>query len=403
MERIGPGIGLAPPPDGSLDEIWQNANQGPATKCLRDRNTGEMYALTSPDLSAAAQVIGLDGTPTIELWNLLFAPETGFNHQKVISRDDLPEYLSSAMNMSLIQIGGGMHPYARGRISDTDSGRFAAIQAFEDDRFALVSTKKALEQYKRKGLFDIFVKKSSDNSDEDDKRVSSSHQALHYATLRSSNVFGKESLGLVAGNPNPGYDIMELWAGFCGEAVDIPSSDDAKVKESISLLGYKIYKHFTHDQVVQAILRFGRDKSVYEKEGATVYISTHSLPDWFDVDTEYTVQSKHLEETVLAKLFEIYQSEDKDSLALRTVGQIYNAIDTDERFADDHTKRGVRSTLNRLESRPYVRHEPDRGKNAADLYSWTGDGEILQTRDGETLLCVQNEIHVIQTETNWSS
>jgi len=36
---------------------------------------GEMYALTPPDLSDAAQIIGLDGTPTIELWNLLFAPE----------------------------------------------------------------------------------------------------------------------------------------------------------------------------------------------------------------------------------------------------------------------------------------------------------------------------------------
>ena len=73
-----------------------------------------MYNLQPPDLTDAAQVIGLDGTPTIELWNLLFAPETEFDHQQVVSRDDLIAYLKSSMNMSLVQMGGGMHPYAGG-------------------------------------------------------------------------------------------------------------------------------------------------------------------------------------------------------------------------------------------------------------------------------------------------
>lgn len=127
MERLGPGVDLAPPPSGALDEIWQDAGLGPATKCLRNRNTGEMFALNPPDLSAAEQVIGLDGTPTIELWNLLFAPEEGFDHQQVLDRADLPTYLRSAMNMSLFQIGDGWHPYAAGNISNADTNRFAAV------------------------------------------------------------------------------------------------------------------------------------------------------------------------------------------------------------------------------------------------------------------------------------
>lgn len=403
MERVGPGIDLAPPPGGALDEIWQEADLGPATKCLRDRNTGEMYALNPPDLSAASQVIGLDGTPTIELWNLLFAPENGFDHRKVIAREDFPAYLRSAMNMSLIQIGDGWHPYAAGNISDADPNRFIAIQTLEERPFALVSTKQALERYQNRGLLDTFVKRTDSNQDATDTRVSEDHQALHYATLKSSNAFEKESLGVVAGMPHPGDDLVELWAGFCGEAVGVSRSDEEDVEKSFGELGDKIYEYFAHDQVVQAILRFGRDESVYENEGSTVYISTYALPDWFEVDAEYNVQSKELEGAVLAKLFEIHQKEDGPDLALRTVTQIHESIDEDDRLKDNPSKRGVRNALERLGSKDYVNFQPNRGKYSADLYAWGGGGEILQAEGGPPLLCVQDDIHVLQIQGEWGS
>ena len=403
MERVGPGIELAPSPDGSLNEAWKAAGLGPATKCLRNRNTGKMYALQPPDLSAAEQVIGLDGTPTIDLWNLLYAPEEGFDHQQAISRDDLPRYLNSAMNMSVIQIGGGNHPYADGKISSTDSARFTAVHTLEEDRFALISTKKALKQYRggRENLIEEFVKKTEKESIKDRNRVSPGYQALHYAIVKSSNEFEKESLGVVTGAPNPGYDVMQLWAGFCGAVIDFDNVGDDTTEQSSSELGEQIVEHFVHNQVVQAVLRFGRDESVYENEGATVYVSTYELPDWFTVVDEYTVKSVKLQEIVLAKLFEIYHDEEKHNLALRTVSQIYDDIDSDSRFGDDHSKRGVRKALNELKSKPYVRYEPDRGKHSADLYSWTGDGEILQTKDGGALLRVQDELHVVPTKRDW--
>jgi len=401
MERIGPGIDLAPPPSGALDEIWQDGDLGPATKCLRDRNTGKMYALTPPDLSAATQVIGLDGTPTIELWNLLFAPDDGFDHQKVIAREDFPTYLRSAMNMSLIQIGDGWHPYAAGNISDSDSNRFTAIQTLEEDAFALVSTKQALERYQDRGLLDAFVKRTDSNQDAADTRVSAEHQALHYATLKSSNAFEKEPLGVVAGMPHPGDDLVQLWAGFCGEAVEVTRSNEEDVEKSFGELGNKIYEYFAHDQVVQAILRFGRDESVYENGGATVYISTYALPDWFEVDDEYNVQSKELEGAVLAKLFEIYQEEDGHDLALRTVNQIYESVDEDDRLKDDPSKRGVRNALERLASKDYVNVQPDRGQYSADLYGWSGGGELLQAEDDTVILHVESDIHVLQLEDVW--
>lgn len=402
MERIGPGIELAPPPDGHLDEIWQDAGLGPATKCLRNRNTGMMYTLEPPNLSSAAQVIGLDGTPTIELWNLLFAPETEFKHEQVISRDDFTTYLRSAMNMSLIQIGDGWHPYAGGNLSDLDTERFAAVQALEDERFALVSTKKAVEEYHEKGLLDSFVRRNPAQDDEDDSnRVSEHHQALHYATVKSSNDFKTEPVGVVAGMPHPGDDVIRIWAGFCGHPVEITEDDDPAEDRSFGDLGDKIYHHFAHNQVVQAILRFGRDESVYRNEGATVYISTYALPDWFDADQEYNIRSKTKESAVLAKLFELYHAEEQPRHAFRTIRQIYEQIDTDENYPDI-SQRGVRESLNRLASKEYISVEEDAGEYAADIYRWDGDGRLLQASDGNRFLLVNDEIHTLAIADEWS-
>jgi hypothetical protein len=401
MERIGPGIELAPPLDGHLDEVWEDAGLSPTTKCLRDRNTGEMYVLEPPDLSSAAQVIGLDGTPTVELWNLLFAPESGFNHEQVLSRDDFTTYLRSAMNMSLIQIGDGDHPYAGGNLSDLDRDRFAAIQALEGEEFSLVSTKKALEQYRSEGMLDSFVKQSPvQDAEADSNRVSGDHQALHYGTVKSSNDFEEESLGVVAGMPHPGDDLIQLWTGFCGESVELAEHDDTAEASSLGELGEKIYQHFAHNQVVQSVLRFGRDKSVYDDEGANVYISTYALPEWFDVGTEYNIRSKTKESAVLAVLFEIYHDEDQVSHAFRTVRQIYDAVEEDNRYPNI-SERGVRNALDRLSSKEYISVREDAGKYAADLYRWNGNGngQILCSRDGRQFLKAGNDIYALTVET----
>jgi len=87
--------------------------------------------------------------------------------------------------------------------------------------------------------------------------------------IKSSNEFKEEPLGVVTGMPHPGYDVVQLWAGFCGEAVEFNDIGDADVEESLSELGERIQEHFVHNQVVQAVLRYGRDESVYENEGTT--------------------------------------------------------------------------------------------------------------------------------------
>lgn len=396
MERLGPGIEVAPPPSGWLDEVWQEAGLGPATKCLRDRNSGTMYVLDPPDLTSAAQVIGLDGTPTVELWNILFAPEKGFNHEQVISRDDFTTYLRSAMNMELIQIGGGMHPYAGGKVSDLDKERFAAIQAIEGERFAIVSTKKALETYQSWGALDQFVRQSDtqDSEKEDKNRVSDNHQALHYSIVKSSNEFETESLGVVAGMPFPSDDLVRIWAGFCGEAVEVTGNGDDELTKSFGEFGDRIYRHFAHNQVVQAVLRFGRDETVYENEGATVYLSTHAVPDWFDVDADLNVQSKEVQSALLAKLFEVRQSKDKPRMAFRTVTQLHDLIESDDSLPNP-SERGIRNALERLTEKDYILVEEDAGKHFADIYRMTQDAQIIEHENEVPFLRVGGDLHVL--------
>ena len=396
MERLGPGIEVAPPPSGWLDEIWQKAGLGPATKCLRNRNSGTMYVLDPPDLTPAAQVIGLDGTPTVELWELLFAPEEGFNHEQVINRDDFTTYLRSAMNMEMIQIGGGMHPYAGGNISDLDEERFAAVQAIEGDRFAIVSTKKALETYQSRGVLDQFVRQSDTQAseEEDETRVSDEHQALHYSIVKSSNEFETEPLGVVAGMPFPSDDLVRIWAGFCGEAVEVTGNDDEERPKSFGEFGDKIYRHFAHNQVAQAVLRFGRDETVYENEGATVYLSTHAIPDWFDVDAEINIQSKEVQSALLAKLFEIQQSENKPRMAFRTARQLHDQIESDDTLPKT-SEKGIRNALKRLTEKNYILVEKDAGKHFADIYRMTQDARIVEGENGTPFLRAGDDLHAL--------
>lgn len=404
MERIGPGIEVAPPMDGSLDEAWKDADLDAATKCLRNRNTGTMYTLEPPDLTSAEQVIGLDGTPTIELWNLLFAPENGFDHRQVISREDFVSYLESAMNMSLIQIGGGMHPYAGGTLSKHDEERFAQVQTIENERFALISTKKALQKYKQWGWLDRFVKHSPATTDSDDEnpRLFEEFNALNYGMIKSSNEFAEEQLGVVAGNPFPSDDLVKIWAGFCGQSVEISESEGNDGTKSFGDFGDKIYQHLAHHEVVQAILRFGRDESIYEHDGATVYISSEALPDWFDVNTKIEVQSNKKESAVLAKLFDIHQSEERPSLAFRTVSKLAEMIDNNESYPDV-SKRGTRNALEKLSSRDHVIRSEDRGANRADMYRWNGDGRVAKFGEDRYLLVTEDEVYAFEFSDDWES
>jgi len=84
-----------------------------------------------------------------------------------------------------------------------------------------------------------------------------------------------------------------------------------------------------HNQVVQAVLRFGRDESVHENGGATVYISTYALPSWFDVTNELEVSTiGEKEEAIIEQLYEAFATDDEDTFSYQSAKSLMKRAET---------------------------------------------------------------------------
>lgn len=388
MEKVSPGIERAPPADNQeLYDEWIETGVAKNWKCVRDRNTGAMYVLKPPLLEGAAQVIGLDALPSLELWNLVFGADQEFQHETIIPREELATYIESALNMTLVQTGGGMHHYAGGRISNLDEQRFRTIRALEQDRFALISTKRALREYDDRGLIERCVKNGrSENG--------LNPAVRNYATIRSSNEFAKEELGVVSGTPYPGDDIIELWSGLCGQPTD---SEGVGMDKSFNHVGEEVFRHFTHHQVIQAILRFGRHRSVIDDGGSTVYVNTKAVPSWFSPTAEIEVQTDEKQNAIIEALMHANSTDTRKPLAQQTVNSLVELLESREGI-EEISEEYVRNTLTRLRRLDLVTVREDAGRGGADLFQWDGDefvSEIAESavliRDGHSWILSPND------------
>lgn len=404
MGRLGPGLELAPHPNGVYDDDWTKADLGLATGCLRNRDSGEMHVLTPPDLSSASQVIGLDGLPTVELWDRLFAPENGFEHEQVIPRTEYTGYLQQCLNMDLVQLGSGMYHYAGGQISPMDETRFEYIRIRENgDRFPLISTRKALLKYDGKGIIETFVKPidDRDNIPDSETLVNADYLALHYSLVRSSNIFEQETLGVVFGSPLPSDEQVVILAGLCGHHSVAEGEGDEK---SFGEFGDKIFSHESHHQVVQATLRFGREKSVASGEGSTVYLSTLAVPDWFEPHEEQEVKNDRTRNAVIEQLIESSRNADRPPSGWERVGTLVKAMnaasvsdrDTTSESEEEFKRSTIQYHLDELAEEGLVEVREKSGSYGANLYRWIGDDYITDSFDGIYVLQHNEEICLLQ-------
>jgi hypothetical protein len=390
MRRVGEEIEMAPHPDDDYYEMWKEAGLNPSLRVVHDRNTGHMHVWRPPDLSKVDQVIGLDGTPTLKLWNLLLPPDSDkeFDHRKVVNRSDFMNYIRSGLNMSLVQIGDGAHNYAGGRTSDKDKDRFAAIQAIENQSFPLISTKKALNKYAHHDLLDGYVE--STNDDEDNYQFEGL-RALNFASLRSSNVFEKDSVGVVSGTPYPGDGLIKIWAGLCGEKATVEGDG---LNKTFQPFGEDIFEHFVHHQVVQAILRFGRDDSVISEGGATVYVITKLLPEWFTIDTELEIDTQDNVSDVVKQLKDRFESERKfNHFRVKDMKYEIKKEKRDKKELDAHTldEETARYILDNLEEQGIAIVRENHGKGGADLYRWNKE-TVVRSVNGKKAAIADNYI-----------
>lgn len=378
MERLGPGFGHAHDAD-----LWEDVGLNPDTSVIRDRNTGEMMVLDPPRLDAAQQVIGLGALPVKPLWEHVVGCD--FVVKRVLDDDQLDEYLSEGLELEVRQLTDSRNPYASGRVSPKDRQRFAVVRAIENQRFPLISTKQALEKYATYGWIDGVV---------DTAETESRYRVQNYATVLSSNRFEEDRLGVVSGNPYPGDHVVQQWAALCGEFTeplrgDDCGADEATVGEETNCsssrlefsteLGDRIYRHFTHDQVFQAIMRFGR--STGEEIGRSrVYINTSTVPEWLS-PRKLRVKDAQMAEKEVAIIESLIEARRHDSSqSWQTVSSLTERVEdrlplTEIGDGSVSTEK-VRNTLKKESYDEYVEVDPNRGWNGADCYRWTSEDDL---------------------------
>jgi|APHM01.1.fsa_nt_gi hypothetical protein len=374
MERVGPGVEIAPAENETTREAWEAAGADPSLRVLRDRNTGSMHRLRPPlGLATAAQIIGLDGTPTYEMWNTVYSPDDDFEHRRILSDEQMQTYLTEALGLQVVQLGNGMHHYAGGQISHNDADRFERINRIENDRVPLISTKQALEQYNTDRLIDQYVPRCEQTGvPRQETGLGATYAVRNYARVRSSNAFEHESTGAVFGSPFPGDDLVERWAGFTRETANATGSGEDK--DFSTAFGNAVYHHFAHKQVLQAVLRFGRDNAGTD-EMTTVYVVTKALPDWVP-----TVEINSADKTtaVVRALRNVAQLHSHPARQYEIASTLADKITQSQAagYPDTVTQSHVSDVLDDLAASELAVCRENHGKGGADQYRWVGHDAV---------------------------
>lgn len=131
----------------------------------------------------------------------------------------------------------------------------------------------------------------------------------------------------------------------------IPSPDQGEEKD-YGQVGNHIYRHFVHNEVLQAILRFGR-----QGQSSTVYVNTQAIPDWLTIDSDLDVSLFAGEKT----------REIVDFLREHTGEDITKSRICQECSVSPETAHRV---LEEMKGR-YVKKHDNLGRNGAHLYEWS--------------------------------
>jgi len=225
-----------------------------------NRERQSIHVLTPPDLSRARGVIGLDGTPTPIMWEL--ATGEDLDHLSVLTRkENMDAYVRDYLGITVKQTNKHLKPYHGGHVTENrDEAILYGVEIQEGQKPALIAPKKALDEYRDANILN---------------RTKSS---MNYGRVLSSNDFKGEQVGVIHGAPHPGNQSIKKWGAYFGKSIE---GEGKGMDKTYGDFGDKIYHHFVHNKILQAILRFGRGET-----DATVYVNTAAIPDdSIEVDT----------------------------------------------------------------------------------------------------------------------
>jgi len=254
-----------------IGDKWETSSLGHETG-VRNRKTGKVRVLRPPVLAYSRSVIGLDGTPSWRMWNIVLGCGVGANeileHKQILSDNDRREYVRDVLSLNVIRTTPDAKHYSGGKYvgPEKEKALIEAVCAKHRDAPALITTKAAETQYENVGA------------------LNGVGHYDHYGNIKGSNKYGQSRVGIVIGSQLYGYDYVEEWAAFLGEKTN---ADGKGMNLTFSEFGDEVLNHMRELEVAQAIMRFGRDTN-----GATVYAHTAAIPDWIPISAKGRVSNR---------------------------------------------------------------------------------------------------------------
>lgn len=331
----------------------------PGEKTVVWDSKGSLQVLTRPDFAEAKAVIGLDGTPSVARWTAVLGETLTV---RWVLGDRWNEYLSEVLNIEVVQTTDNVKAYSAttgGKVTPAaDLTYLQHISDVEGRPPFLIASKTALNR------IDIKARQA-------EKRLSDFVSgSRHYGDIKGTNQLGDVSLGVVIGSEHYGDDYVQVWGAFLGHSIERVCSADGYKTGGNSLsygdVGDDILRSMREGEVLQAVLRFGRDG-----QGARVYVQTSALPEWLDHETRLveTVVFDRGRQTGLREVVDTLHSLPDWETRRVTVREIAERLrETDTTVAEESrttTEARVRYNLDKLVRAGLLQSSKDVGPNGA--------------------------------------
>lgn len=263
---------------------FQEACGGPeeivvARKQASSPKDEEIHVLSRPDLSAADQIIGLDGTARKPLWDLIFQQD--FEMEEYHTGEQMLNYVTEVQDIKLVATGDGTKPYSSGNYVATEVDPTVSLWIrVNHSKPTLITPKKAGMRLKQTEpeMFENDIKPVKHGN----------HEFMPFARVKSNNDATGTDATHVCGSTHPGDGVIKKWGALMGTGVHRKAgTKGTKLVYQPRGIGDVLHHHFVHDKITQAILR-GR-KGDPDDGGAVVVVNTEAVPEWFEPDCRLRV------------------------------------------------------------------------------------------------------------------
>jgi hypothetical protein len=135
---------------------------------------------------------------------------------------------------------------------------------------------------------------------------------------------------------------------------------------------------------------------VIENGGATVYVSTHALPSWFEVTNELTISADDKEATIIEQLYEAFSTDNDDPFSYQTAKSIMKRVETTN-VIGSISEKYVRNVLKSLAENDVAERREGYATGGADQYKWNPDAKVESVLRS-SVVCGTDSVYILNRE-----